>query len=199
MFSMADTSLTIKQIEYAIYTSGLFDQNTYIMVPNISYGLLSYEADFIAMSKTGYLTEIEIKRSFSDFKADFNKRHLHDDILISHFYYCVPEKIVEKVKEYLKEKYLSTTKCPAVLYYTETGEIHSVAYFGNPSAFRNKYNRKLFPEEQFKLARLGCFRYWATQQHTVGEELKTIRYNILNSKTQSLNPKYVQLEIEFPE
>ena len=193
---MADTSLTIKQIEYALYTSGIFDKNTYIMVPNISYGLLSYEADFLAMSKSGYITEVEIKRSFSDFKADFKKRHLHDDPLVYYFYYCVPEKILEKVKAYLLEKYGAHYKCPALLYYNESGFVQKVPNFGYTGLFRNKYARKLFSEEQVKFARLGCFRYWTIQENTAGMELRKIREENFRNKSQV---NCVQLEIEFPE
>ena len=34
---------------------------------------IGWEADFLAMSKAGYLTEVEIKVSLSDFRADFTK------------------------------------------------------------------------------------------------------------------------------
>ena len=167
------------------------------MVPNISYGLLSYEADFVAMSKTGYLTEVEIKRSFSDFKADFKKKHLHDDQLIYSFYYCVPESILEKVKYFLLEKFEKRSDCPALLYYTESGIVNKVPYFGYTGAFRNKCARKLFYEEQVKFARLGCFRYWAVQRDTVGPELKRIQME--NYGKKSKKPDGIQLEIEFPD
>ena len=195
---MADTSLNIKQIEYALYTSGIFDRNTYIMVPNISYGLLSYEADFVAMSKTGYLTEVEIKRSFYDFKADFKKRHLHDDILVTYFYYCVPVGILDKVKAFLQDRYVSRMKMPALLTYDETGHIEKVPNFGYIMAFKHPYARKLYLEEQVKFARLGCFRYWSIQEKTVGEELERIRYEN-GCRSHTKEPNYVQLEIEFPE
>lgn len=192
---MSDTNLTIKQIEYALYTSNIFDNKTYIMVPNISYGLLSYEADFIAMSKSGYITEVEIKRSFSDFKADFKKRHLHDDQLVYYFYYCIPEKILNKVKAFLLEKYGSPYKCPAILVYDEFGFVRKVVNFGYTGFFRNKYARKLFAEEQVKLARLGCYRYWSIQENSAGKELIELRKSIMaHTRIDG-----VQLEIEFPD
>jgi hypothetical protein len=195
---MADTALTIKQIEYALYDSSLFDKNRCISVPNISYGLLSYEADFVSMSKSGYLTEVEIKRSFSDFKADFKKRHMHNDILITYFYYCIPIKILDKVKAFLEEKFTTRTARPALITYDETGYIEKVPNFGSPVAFKNMYARKLFMEEQVKFSRLGCFRYWSMQEKTVGVELKHIQDEAYR-KRYSKEPNYVQLEIEFPE
>ena len=196
---MADTTMTIKEIEYALYTSHIFDRNTYIMVPNISYGLLSYEADFVAMSKSGYLTEIEIKRSFSDFKADFNKRHLHNDKLVYYFYYCVPEKIVEKVKTYLTEKFPDKDKCPALIYYNEYGDADIVRYFGYVGAFRNKNARKLSVEEQVKFARLGCFRYWNTQKDTAGKLLNKRYEEYVKNSYKHKHSEGIQLEIEFPD
>lgn len=55
------------------------------MIPNLSWGLLDYEADFVAISKSGYMTEVEIKRSFEDFKADFSKKHKHDAEQVYYF------------------------------------------------------------------------------------------------------------------
>lgn len=74
------------------------------MIPNLSWGLLDYEADFVVLSKSGYLTEVEIKRSWEDFKADFNKKHKHDADQVYYFYYCVPEKIYDKVISFIQLK-----------------------------------------------------------------------------------------------
>ena len=49
--------------------------NGRIVVPNISTGY--GEADFLSMTKAGYVTEFEIKVSRSDFAADKNKRGKH--------------------------------------------------------------------------------------------------------------------------
>lgn len=92
-----DTSLTVTQIQLALHNSGLWNKRSDIMVPNLSWGFLPYEADFVVMTKSGYLTEVEIKRSWEDFKADFNKVHRHDDERIYHFFYCVPITIFDKV------------------------------------------------------------------------------------------------------
>ncbi len=47
-----------------------------IVIPNVLLG--SYEADFITITKSDYLIEVEIKISISDFRADFKKKHYHD-------------------------------------------------------------------------------------------------------------------------
>lgn len=146
-----DTKLTIEEIQLAIYNSKRWNIRTDIFVPNVSYGLLEYEADLVILNKTGYLTEIEIKRSLEDFKADFKKGHSHNDPKIYHFYYCLPLSIKEQALKILSEK---NQRIPAILFYNENGEI------SRAGGFSQRGGRKLFIEEQLKLARLGCFRYW---------------------------------------
>ena len=72
------------------------------MIPNLSWGLLQYEADFVVVSKSGYLTEVEIKRSYSDFLADFKKKHSHDAEQVYYFYYCVPRMYCSESNRYLE-------------------------------------------------------------------------------------------------
>lgn len=146
-----DTNLTIEEIEIALYNSGIWNKRRDIMIPNLSWGLLNYEADFVVITKAGYLTEVEIKRSWEDFKADFKKKHNHDDKRVYMFYYCVPKSIVNRVEEYLKEYDFET----AILTYDENGIIER-----KNGWLSYKGGRKLFIEEQLTVARLGCMRLW---------------------------------------
>ncbi len=172
---MIATQLTVKQIQYCIRYCGIWNPRADLMVPNVSWGLLPYEADFIIMTPNGYLTEIEIKRSFEDFKADFKKGHKHDDERIYHFYYCVPVSIKDKVIEFLDEsyKYSGERSKPALLTYNEYGGITKERY-GYSDAGRSPKVRKLFLEEQLKLAKLAAFRYWSTEEKSTGIEMKAI-------------------------
>jgi len=95
----ADTTLSITQIELGLAQYFNFRNN--VIVPNVSWGLLNHEADLLILNKSGYLTEIEIKRSWADFLADFRKRHTHEDTKVSWHYYAVPESIVDKCREKL--------------------------------------------------------------------------------------------------
>ena len=147
-----DTKLSTEQIQLALYNSKIWNQRSDIMVPNVSFGLLEYEADFIIMNKSGYLTEVEIKRSWADFKADFNKKHTHNDVKVYHFFYCLPESLKDKAIELLKEKF--PNKQPALLVYDENGKITRVC------GWSEKGGRKLFLEEQLTLSRLGSLRFW---------------------------------------
>lgn len=148
-----DTKLTVDEIQLALYNSGIWNKRQDIFVPNLSWGLLNHEADLVILTKSGYLTEVEIKRSWEDFKADFKKEHEHKDEHVYRFYYCIPESIKDKVISFLEERY--ELICPSVLCYTEEGEIKIT-----PGGWPNTGGRRLFIEEQLTVARLGCMRIW---------------------------------------
>jgi hypothetical protein len=66
------------------------------------------QPDVLGVTKGRYLTEIEVKRSLSDFRADFKKTHRvnRSHHLPSHprqFYYLVPPELVERVKPLLPD------------------------------------------------------------------------------------------------
>jgi len=97
---------SIEEIELAImnYDRFNFKQNLIVFrVTNMST-IVNHECDCLIMSKSGYLTEIEIKRSYSDFMADFKKSHNHEDKSIKEFYFMVHESFYDKVLSTLIEK-----------------------------------------------------------------------------------------------
>lgn len=163
----------IEKILLGLRNSGLWNNRSDIMIPNVSWGLLNYEADFVVLSKSGYLTEVEIKRSFEDFKADFKKTHHHDDERVYYFYYCVHNSFADKAIELLREKEKEKKESdivfiPAVLVYDDNGII--VRQVGN--RYNKGNHRKLFIEEKLTLARLGCLRYWALLEKCLTEEYR---------------------------
>ena len=78
----------------------------YVVVPNIlMYGNGGmYEADFIYINKKNFLTEVEIKISFNDFKADFNKKVFHNSKHVRSFYYALPWEMWKSHSEYITQK-----------------------------------------------------------------------------------------------
>ena len=163
-----DTKLTVDEIELAIVNSTLFNKRRDIIVPNVSWGLLNHEADMVIMTPSGYLTEIEIKRSWEDFKADFKKGHKHDDERISKLYYSVPESIQGDVIQFLNEKFDNWLNIPCgVLSFTDRG---SKACIKDCPPSRG---RKLFLEEQLTIARLGCLRIWNLKQKLIDHEQRS--------------------------
>lgn len=94
-----------KHIEKAVVD--LLDSRKYIIVPRVSpmaAGLpFRYELDLIALNSNRYATEIEIKTSISDLKADFKKRFQHDSSLIKYLYFAIPEAILDKAEPLIRE------------------------------------------------------------------------------------------------
>ena len=96
---MKDTNMTIEEIEAVLvcYPFSPFYCRSHLVVPNVSWGFLNHEADLLVMTSSRLLTEIEIKRSWTDFLADFKKNHDHSHPLIARFYYAVPSSIGKRV------------------------------------------------------------------------------------------------------
>ena len=76
------------------------------IVPNVYWGLgLRHEADLLVLDQKGRFTEIEIKVSKSDLKADFKKGHSHESSIISRMVFAVPESLVSTVTDLAPKKY----------------------------------------------------------------------------------------------
>lgn len=107
---MKETTLTLEQIETII--TGYPDSPYYIrrnlVVPNCNWGFLNHEADLLVLTQAKHLIEIEIKRTWADFMADFKKKHTHYDRKLSYFYYAVPLSIAERAFNWL---YTGTFQC----------------------------------------------------------------------------------------
>ena len=173
-----DTNLNIHQIENILYNSCLFDKRNDIMLTNLSFGLLNHEADFVAINKSNYLTEVEIKRSLADFKKDFEKDVFHKDERVYKFFYFVPVSIKDKVMDFLKTE-TALTKIhttfgehyfPHVMTYSEEGRVEDVKESGS---LYTGYGRKLFLEEIVKVSRLVSIRYWNLFQKTLDVTIDT--------------------------
>ena len=182
---MKETTLTLEQIETIItgYTDSPYYIRQNIVVPNCNWGFLNHEADLLVLNKTKRLVEIEIKRTWSDFMADFKKSHTHDDPKLSRFYYAVPLSIGERVFNWLYE---GTYKCTPGFIYYERSEVtgyteHNpnrcgLIIYADSEESRARYTRigscslnvpaqlmhdyKLNTDEELKLLRLLGMRVW---------------------------------------
>lgn len=155
---MTDTNLTIHQIELAIAQT--FGVRNNIIVPNVSWGFFAtHEADLVIINKTGYMTEVEIKRSWQDFLHDFKKRTTHDEGKVSWKYFSVPESLGEKVWQYLCD---NNRKDWGVIEYFEDGSARIAHYPDN--IMDHIESKKLFLEEKLAIARLGCMRIWSLKE-----------------------------------
>jgi len=83
------------RIQFSLY-SELLARGHEIILPNVSWSWLNWEADLISITKARYLNEFEIKISLSDFKKDFDKRkhnyfrHSNSHRMPNYFWYVAP-------------------------------------------------------------------------------------------------------------
>ena len=129
-----------------------------IVVPNVLLG--PYEADFITITKSNYLIEVEIKISISDFRADFNKKHYHDCPEVNALYYALPQELYEKHKAEIKE---SCEKVGAGIILICEEKISNGYSYEHLKRFAKKPKlRKAKPLTVYQMldfARLGCLRW----------------------------------------
>lgn len=141
---------------FALINGGLFSPRQYqAIVPNVSWGFFSHhEADLVLVTKAGYLTEVEIKVSKSDFESDHLKRkwnHIGDKKnLVKNFYYAMPEDI--------------WNRCDQSKARPEAGVIlvrdvnRSPVVVREPKPFQAE---KLSDRQIRNLLRLCCLKFWS--------------------------------------
>lgn len=159
-----NTKRTITEIEIALARSSIFDFKKNIVVFNVNGWSktlpIFHECDVLVCSKSGYLTEIEIKRTWSDFLADFKKRHKHENMgLIKYFYYCLPYSFdLKRVYSVLEENKVNYS---GIYLYDEYLNLQFRGYRVSQDDYQNRClqgYKKLTTEQQLEVARLGAMR-----------------------------------------
>jgi hypothetical protein len=162
---------TSGEIEIAI--ARWFGIRKYVIVPNVSWGFLPYEADMLILTKSKYVWEVEIKVSRSDLLRDGNKRHQHNTPKVRKLWFAIPEKL-EGCIEQIPER-------AGVLVVDRTGRVTTSSR--SPTA--NPIARKLSDEECFQLARLGALRVWPLKEKIAklaSKQTKPERDRLTNDK-----------------
>jgi hypothetical protein len=138
-------------IEVAV--AKLFGFRQHLIVPNVSWGWdLRHEADMIIVNHCNKVTEVEIKISIADLKADFKKENGHQSKKIGRLYYAFPVEMLEKALP------LIPNDCGIITVKTHedgryTALFHRVI----------KYDKNIKPitdMQRIKLGGLGCMRIW---------------------------------------
>ena len=159
--------MTTSEMEKLIYL--YFQESSLVIVPKISgnnwwldtesdpitwKNIVNHECDMLIVSKKCYLTEVEIKISLSDLKADFKKKHQHKDENIKNFYYAFPTEMKEKALELIPKEcgiLIAVKKEPGIPY-------RKIECYRKP-----KINKEAKPINDIvlsKIYRLGYLRYW---------------------------------------
>lgn len=146
---------TISTLRIELALAKHFNYRTNLIIPNISWGLRGmHECDMFIVRPSGYCIEVEIKRSRSDFLADFKKKHQHVDKRIAEMYYCSPEELYDKCKDEVP------LHCGIL---TVSTILNKTFVQTKRSPVRQKC-RKLTDKEKLKVATLGCMRIWGLKQ-----------------------------------
>jgi hypothetical protein len=155
----------ITTIEMEVAISKYFGIRQNIIVPNISWGFLSHEADMFIIKRSGLTTEVEIKRSKYDLLADFKKGHNHIDRQnrISELYYALPIELYESCKDLIPENSGILT-CEKYHVGHGTRRV-SVRTQREPVKIKNA--RKLTEIEKLKIATLGTMRIWSLKEKII--------------------------------
>jgi len=128
----------------------------YFIVPNVHWGLnFWHELDMLVVSPVGWATEIEIKVSASDLKADKKKIHGHRSDRIRQLYFAVPEDLRAKAMELIPERAGLIIVKPDMAPYAY-GKTEIVK---TPKT--NSGARKLNEKELQKLGKLAAMRIWS--------------------------------------
>ena len=104
-----DTNRSLIDIELALAELFSYEKNIIAYnVHGISWLLpIGHESDMLILNtNTKKLTEVEIKRTWTDFCNDFKKKHHHEtygNIELEQFWYCVPQGLYDKCVAKLNE------------------------------------------------------------------------------------------------
>ena len=157
--------MNTSEMEKLIYT--YFESGSLAIVPKVTKNngwldteimiwknIVNHECDMLIVSKNRYLTEVEIKISLSDLKADFKKKHQHKDENIKNFYYAFPAEMKEKALELIPKDcgILIAVKKECGIPYRK------IECYRKP-----KINKEAKPINDIVLSRiyrLGYLRYW---------------------------------------
>jgi hypothetical protein len=149
-----------------------YDYRRYFIVPNVSYGLNIHEVDMLVISPSDWATEIEIKISIADLKADLKKSHGHRSNKIKYLYFAIPEELKEKAKGLIPERAGLLIVKEDKYGYTSINKVKTACI--------NKTARKITSDERLQLGRLAAMRIWSLKQncYRLAEENRNLRGNL---------------------
>jgi len=142
---------TAQQVEIAVINH--FNPRRNLIVSNVSWGLFAYhEADLVILSPYNCGTEVEIKVTAADIKADLKKRHGHKEEIIRDVWFAVPEELADDPNIPSYAGIIAVKK-----WKTRSGK-QRYSCVRKRLPVKNKDFRKFTEAERQKLLRLGCLR-----------------------------------------
>lgn len=147
-------------IEVAV--SRLLNYRKHAIVPNVSWGLgLRHECDMLVLDDQNRFTEVEIKISAADLKADFKKEHGHKSKIISRLIYAMPLELCEKYSELIPKG----CGIIAVKQIKEGDVVRGYIASWYRMCKHDKSKEKPTASIIRKFLELGCMRIWTLKRH----------------------------------
>lgn len=168
--------MTTKEMEWAIFN--YFCSSYPLITTNITRnsGVVNHECDILMVSKSNYLTEIEIKVSAEDFKKDFLKKHKHEDKKIKYQYFAVPynfkKELIKMIPEnfgiiFVEKKKIKDSFCRKV----PVIRTSYVVFKGRDAKINKDFDGyKLSDKQLMNLYRLSAMRYWSAKKRELKSE-----------------------------
>ena len=154
-----------------------FDYRVNLIVPCVywGYGCFYHECDLLIVSKAGYVTEVEIKISRGDLRADAKKSHRHDGgASIKYLYFAVPDYIIAD-GNVLKDDVMAMIPERAGIITVRAEDNVPGKYPYHPKCKRireptvNKAATKMSDRDRYKVARLGALRIWKLKSSIIDQ------------------------------
>jgi len=155
-----DKPMTSREVELAV--AKWIDTREHLAVPNVSWGLGLHECDILYLSERGYASEVEIKVSKSDFRADAHKRHAHRSPRIKYLWFAFPLTLAEL-------QYEVPEHAGVLLAYRRD---YMLGCKVAKEARANTSAQAFTQAEILKMARLGTLRIWVLKRRLLELEGK---------------------------
>ena len=158
----------MKTIEIEVAIANHFDPIVNLIVPNVSWGFHIHECDLLIISKSGFLTEVEIKVSKADLIKDKQKLHNHSDRRIKHLYFAIPFELI-KYKDLIPDRagILAVVR-QHIIYRSYSGDnkISQSSYYRAYEIRPAKKNKTepISDTDRYNIARLGTMRIWSLKK-----------------------------------
>lgn len=186
--------MTAADISYVL-AHKVWKPRTHVIVPNLSWGLLPWEADLAVLHGSGFMDEVEIKISIADLRREFEtKKHKHEELvhglassylgadrkwtynwsdtkphIVRRFWFAMPEPLIAKG--------FGNIKLPdhAGLIAVSGATAERLFYWKaqvikQPKILTN--SRKLTEAERMAMMRLAYLRYWGDKEREQWQRAK---------------------------
>lgn len=156
MFNYKNNQPKINASRIEIAVANLVGYRNHIIIPNVSWGLgLNHECDLLILDSKNRFSEVEIKISLPDLKADFKKRHCHKSKIISRLIYAVPDFLKEIALELIPPK----TGLISIKWYNNKYKAEWIVMCCHDKTKEN-------PSDEIikKFMALGCMRIWSLKE-----------------------------------